>query len=348
MSEFDYIKAWYQAAKPAWESLCQDPRVTELYRMVADRPDLAQDKALNVASPSSEFDALAASMEVNTLSKVSRAVYYYGHWSPFGHSSPHGATWKLANVLDQHISTRIGARPPHQETGSGISFRVHHGVIRIGVSTRHSWIWEEITYADVDTFKAIQAASRPIMPHVERRIGGKADAEHVYLDRCDKYMQAIKAQYRDTSAVLIAEHSRHALNVGIGPLLDTASFHHDAKDELHLVAVRPDGEKKSKLSGMSSDLAICKRMLADSNIRTIASGKESLPDGTVLIVGTYPEGKSWKGDMSIVYAEVIGESVDTADAIRRSHEYQAQAEIDKAQRTMDTAKEQLVVLRGAR
>jgi hypothetical protein len=155
-TEFDYETAWEEAAKPAFEALPADTK-SLLATVAVVAKGLHQDAACDMVWPSDGgtlrkmFEALGSEQ----LATASRVAYYYGHWGSGKDTLYDGSTWKLANYADQVLRARLGlVRSSCNERGS--VFMCHEGLVRVGVSTADSWMWDEVALATAENVETIR------------------------------------------------------------------------------------------------------------------------------------------------------------------------------------------------
>ena len=329
MQTFDYAHAWVKLARPAWLEISAIPEVRQLFNLIVNRPDLQQDKALNVPIPSSEFEDIAAKLDTLTLAKAARAAYFFGHWSPgLPTEAGDGSGWKFASILDQIISKRLGMRGPHETEGPGLSFRCIEGTIRAQFSTLNCWTWHEISYATDTLFSELHAGFWARIPVTESPKASREARRSVEDIRLQRFEEACKHYQAET---------RQGLTDPWSGLLETAQFMVEESDVLHLELVAPDGSKASRLTGISASLGVC--------LTVINEQPAKYTPGAVLLLGTYPEGKSYKGAMSVRLGTIANEDATTEQALMRASEYKRKAEIRKAEETVSKSHEALAALR---
>lgn len=330
MQTFDYAHAWVKMARPAWLEISAVPEIRQLFDIVKGRSDLQQDKALNVPIPSGDFETIAAKLDTLTLAKAARAAYFFGHWSPgLPTEAGDGSGWKFSNILDQIISKRLGMQHPHYPEGPGLSFRCMEGTIRAQFSTNDCWTWHEISYATDALFSALCAVFWARIP-VSEFPKASREARRLSDDARVKAFDCVCKEYQTIT--------RQGLNEPWAGLLSCDPFMVEESEVLHLAMVAPDGSKASRLTGISASLDVC--------LQIINEQPSKYTPGTVLMIGTYPEGKSYKGTMSVRLATIAGEDATTEQALLRASEYKLKAEIRKAEETVSKSNAALAALKA--
>ena len=131
MKEFNYKRAWKEAALPVFRTACDNPLFRaawlDVVRLSPDirqtnhstnrlrRSDSGDDEAM--AAPASMV-ALAASMDTGTFSKLASMVNFFGHWADAPVCArTTGATWKF-----QKFAFQCGA---HEDNVTGRAFMDH-------------------------------------------------------------------------------------------------------------------------------------------------------------------------------------------------------------------------------
>jgi hypothetical protein len=151
MKDFDYEKAYFTRALPAFNNLSnkQKEAHSALLLLVAD---LRQGKDLNIPL-TEEMQKILDSMTCQDLAEMSNSSYFVGHWKP-GLVSPvfensKGQSWKITNVCDQALRNRFKADLPY-------NVLIHDGKFRVTFSNKNCWIWEEFglaTEKNLEIFK---------------------------------------------------------------------------------------------------------------------------------------------------------------------------------------------------
>jgi hypothetical protein len=167
MKTFDYETAWHEIAKPGFDTLPQNVR--DLYaRVCAECEGQGQNQQLGMAWPKMEgpgdsLHTMFLDIPTEWLSAASRIIYFYGHWSPEGHSYlGGGGTWKFALFADQQLCERLGlsrSDAPYP----GVAYEVSEGVIRTCLSIKDSWTWVEVAPAGHDAFEKIRERMQRVM-----------------------------------------------------------------------------------------------------------------------------------------------------------------------------------------
>lgn len=153
--QFDYMRAWREVALPSVLVLPQNFR--DLYWKVVDRCSrLSQQKDLDMPWPEPGFrrplQNLFQEVPSECLADAARAIYFWGHWSPFNQSAMGaGASWKFTNYADQVLRDKI--QLPRSFAGRGVGFQVNEGYLRMCYSTRNCWTWTEFGRATVATYE---------------------------------------------------------------------------------------------------------------------------------------------------------------------------------------------------
>lgn len=159
--EFNYKWAWEELANPMFTKYFEKNTCHQTLLHMADNElkGLSQNKEdLNIplGSLSQSFRSYLESMQNLSLAKISRIVYYYGHWYS-GSQDKRGIkeTWRLSNVIDQILRERLGfdRKEGFKIEGTKFSINVYEGFLRLCFSTPHEWIWEEVGLALKTNFK---------------------------------------------------------------------------------------------------------------------------------------------------------------------------------------------------
>lgn len=140
MAEFNYQKAYFTQAKPAFEGL-NDKQRGAFDVVAALVADLSQDKQLLIPAPDQAIQALK-DLTSQELAELSRTSYFIGHWKP-GHTAPlfdnsKGQSWKVSNCCDQVLRLRLNPHP---------RIEIHEGKLRFTFSSRDCWMWNEFGLA---------------------------------------------------------------------------------------------------------------------------------------------------------------------------------------------------------
>lgn len=175
MKEFNYSRAWWELALPAWNALPEAAK--NLALLVADDcGDCLQLESLDTEWP--EKGKLRLTMEglkSEVLAVAAHTVWAMGHWCP-GPSralfddaqnkdalalgkrlQATGGYWKFANYCDQILRARLNLSP-RNVSHIGVSFAIHEGVLRVCWNHRDGWQWTEVGWATMQTWDRAQAA----------------------------------------------------------------------------------------------------------------------------------------------------------------------------------------------
>lgn len=153
MSTFDYITAWHETAKPAYECLPQNLR--DLLAQTAETAgDLRQLSDCSMPWPDDpSFRHAFEKIPAEVLAIAARAIYCVGHWYPSesanGYEIPgrdQGATWKFSHYADQELRSRLGL-PKGDSNKRGFDVALIEGAIRVTYNSRDSWQWVEVAPA---------------------------------------------------------------------------------------------------------------------------------------------------------------------------------------------------------
>lgn len=144
MSNFNYEKAWFLFAKPAFKTLSKKQKDV-LFKVAGLIGGLNQGKDLDIPL-TPEITELLESLDCSELAPLARASHAVGHWLP-GHVKPlfdnkRGESWKVVNAIDQVLRTRLF-------DGKTKAYRteIHDGIFRVSFSNTHCWLWEEVGLA---------------------------------------------------------------------------------------------------------------------------------------------------------------------------------------------------------
>jgi hypothetical protein len=138
--DFNYEKAYFLFAKPAFEKLNEKQLNThsEICALVGE---LNQDRTLNIPLSPAITEKLAKLTDLE-LAELALASYYVGHWKPGKTESlfenQKGESWKVTNCIDQVLRSRLPLKHNQQ---------VHDGKIRITFSSKDCWLWNEVCLA---------------------------------------------------------------------------------------------------------------------------------------------------------------------------------------------------------
>lgn len=150
MRNFDYEKAYFVQAKPAFErmNVAQKEAHEKLLPLVKD---LNQKIDLNIPV-SDEMRGILEKFTCQEIAEMARASFFLGHWKPrlmqplFEMKA--GESWKVANVCDQILRIRLSPLPRN--------ILIHEGKFRVTFSNRDCWLWKEFglaTEKNLEIFK---------------------------------------------------------------------------------------------------------------------------------------------------------------------------------------------------
>lgn len=151
MSNFNYQKAWFIFAKPAYKNLTK--KQTEVHSTVAALiGKLNQGHDLTI--PLTE--KITNTLEILTcleLAEIARASNCVGHWLP-GNVKPlfdnkRGESWKVSNAIDQILRKRL------LDGSKMVRVEILEGIFRVNFSSRDCWLWEEVGLATENNLKVI-------------------------------------------------------------------------------------------------------------------------------------------------------------------------------------------------
>jgi len=172
MSEFDFKRAWYNVARPAFDALPEAVKAL-IERVDRDAAELRQDPSTLLMPWSEGLREAFESFDSDTLAVASHVVYFYGHWA-FGEHTKHafqerGTYWKFSDYADQVLAARLGL-PAYDKytTGYGITYRVHQGMLRVQSNTPDSWLWEDCALGTQTSLFKLTERSWPLTPQVYR------------------------------------------------------------------------------------------------------------------------------------------------------------------------------------
>ena len=138
---FDYEKAYCVLALPAFKAFNPE-QVKAFNTLLPMVKDLGQKIDLNIPVYEGMVEALNP-LSCQELAEMARASYFVGHWypsllpRPFDNTS--GESWKIANVIDQVLSTRLSPLPYNTQ--------IHDGKLRVTYSDPYNWLWQEFGLA---------------------------------------------------------------------------------------------------------------------------------------------------------------------------------------------------------
>jgi hypothetical protein len=203
-TEFDHETAWREVAEPAFHALPEGVR--RLYEETCKvARDLGQLPDLTVPWPDVPgFRAQFDTLDDLALATAARVVYYYGHWAPhYPDPDAAGGTWKFSHYCDQVLRERMGLR--RKSSDFGACYLVHEGLLRVGVSTRFSWTFDEVAPATRENLAEIRAV-------VDAIVVPKRSAQRRTLDA---YVDAVRAACKQLAV---------RLQPGFADLLDVQRF----------------------------------------------------------------------------------------------------------------------------
>lgn len=193
MKTFDYEAAWFELARPAYETLPADVRALLAY--TAEAADgLAQltDCSMPWPDADGEYRDLASRFEripAEVLSHAARVINSVGHWYPSsakGYAIPGlgtGAHWKFAHYADQSLRTRLGLAPRGMDT-RGVSIEVHEGSLRLCYSSRETWTWQECqpaTQSGLARARVLAAELKKALDDVGNKQPASDDIAHAFM-----------------------------------------------------------------------------------------------------------------------------------------------------------------------
>lgn len=148
MSDFNYEKAYFTQAKPAFLALNHKQRNAHS-KLIPLVGKLQQGRDLNIPISPAMVEILneLSSLE---LAGLSRASYFVGYWKPSNTESlfpnTRGESWKISNCCNQILRNRL-------LTGLA-ALQIHEGKLRRTFSGRDYWTWEEFGLATEDNIQA--------------------------------------------------------------------------------------------------------------------------------------------------------------------------------------------------
>ena len=170
MTTFDYVTAWREVAKPAYEALPQNVRDL-LGRVTVECGDLSQLADLSMPWPTGELAPAGAEslreafdkIPAEVLALAAHVIYATGHWHPSGARlvPADGSTWKFAQYADQSLRARLGL-PERGDNGrdtATIQIKVIDGAIRLCYSSRDMWTWARVAPATAEGLKRVREAA---------------------------------------------------------------------------------------------------------------------------------------------------------------------------------------------
>lgn len=177
MKQFNYKKAFDEAAFPAYEAL--SPYVKNVFEEVINQAsDLSQSKDLSMPWPKTPLMELFGGLNDFDVAVASKVIYSAGHWAyaefdlafEAGGSAyqlrnklqNHGSYWKFSNYADQILRERLGVEyRPNYNRDNLRNFEIHVGMIRICVQTPDSWNWIDLALATRENMEMLRDVSFP-------------------------------------------------------------------------------------------------------------------------------------------------------------------------------------------
>lgn len=223
MTQFNYVRAWQEMAKPAFENLPSDIHKL-VQRVFVEGAELQQKPDLTMSWPEGsdlrkEFGCYAS----EDLAKASHIVNCYGHWAPGLRKQLHlddigyqnalnrasalqnvGTHWKFSHYCDQVLRDRCDL--PRDMEGAGVGYLIMQGFLRICVSTPYSWTWTEVGLGTERTL----AAARKLMDVRPLPVGGRM--------AWDAFADDAEADVKDVKKLLLPREEKIAM------FFDTARF----------------------------------------------------------------------------------------------------------------------------
>jgi hypothetical protein len=155
MKTFDYEKAWQDLALPAFKQLPNAALcLAEEVGIVAD--NLHQDAKCCMIWPEDggKLREMFERLDSATLSRASRVLHDYNHWSPgasiAGNAPVTKCGWKFSNYADQVLRSRFNIA---LDSPARVSLRIHEGTIRVCYSSNDMWTWHEVAPATDEGMK---------------------------------------------------------------------------------------------------------------------------------------------------------------------------------------------------
>jgi hypothetical protein len=141
---FDYKAALADLIMPVLKALSADALWIYGALCSAKYKDLHQGQDLDVPMPEELRERFEA-IPPDRLAYAARVLYFHGHWGgTFGGAKDNaGGYWKFANLADQVLSKAIGLERS-RHSGSGWSWKVLEGCVRLQLGTAHLWTWQEL------------------------------------------------------------------------------------------------------------------------------------------------------------------------------------------------------------
>jgi hypothetical protein len=156
--EFDYVKAWQNAALPAWRTLSEPIR--DLYDHTIHHCDGVHQDHSTLCMPwindnqRRRFDRFPD----EDLAFAARIINCMGHWHPSGlpilvaegreagFLTEAGSHWKFSHYCDQLLRARLGMPETDRSIGHqrGWGWAVHEGGLRLTWASKNCWTWLEV------------------------------------------------------------------------------------------------------------------------------------------------------------------------------------------------------------
>lgn len=177
MSDFNFYKAWVEAAQPAYEAL---PGAIHhlVERVHVECAELVQQHDLTMPWPESTPEAAKAERTLReafdaiipaVLAQAAYVVYFYGHWGGGWTASDQsrqytnsGTYWKFAHYADQALRGKLGFDEGCKRSyRPGIGWFVQEGMLHISLAVERR--------GDVDfTSERIGLATKEILEHAKQ------------------------------------------------------------------------------------------------------------------------------------------------------------------------------------
>lgn len=211
---FDYITAWRELARPAFEALPANVRAL-VDRVAVEANGLHQISDTSMPWPDEASEVSIAAYDGQTLRQVfdkipaevlalaARVVYSVGHWKPgntpqfFDNSA--GASWKFSHYADQVLRGRLEL-PERGDNGRDkamIQTKVIEGAIRVCYSSPDSWTWEEVAPATVGGLESARRIGSSLRTRVDMAGGDERKGSRAYGDAREnaayKFMETLKS-----------------------------------------------------------------------------------------------------------------------------------------------------------
>jgi hypothetical protein len=166
MKNFDYEKAFFVQALPAFNSLKQAQKNAHRSLLPLVKDLQQQQVSLNIPV-SDEMKTIFNLLSCQDIAELSRASYFVGHWKP-GVVAPiftntAGESWKISNVCDQLLRERLSPLPHN--------IQIHEGKLRVTSSSQDCWMWVEFGLA---TEKNLDIFRNCALPFGEMTLEGSA------------------------------------------------------------------------------------------------------------------------------------------------------------------------------